>query len=128
MNTERRVQEKLNKFRQAREIKLGAIEDAINAVKRDLAGREETLISIIEEFNDKVNIAYQEIGSIAESLQKDLQFAGSGFNEAEADYLSIASELEEMGIDYDNAFPDLGSDWKDIYDTADELIYNLKNN
>ena len=125
MNTERRVQERLNKFRQAREIKLGAIEDAINEVKQNLSNREQMMIESIDNLQSDIDDVLLESRNLAEKLSTSMRGATQMFESAEEDYLFMARELDEIGVDYDNAFPDLGSDWANVYDLADEIMTDL---
>ena len=125
MNTERRVQERLNKFRQAREIKLGAIEDAINEVKQNLSNREQMMIESIDNLQSDIDDVLLESRNLAEKLSTSMRGATQMFESAEEDYLFMARELDEIGVDYDNAFPDLGSDWANVYNLADEIMTDL---
>ena len=125
MNTEKRVQERLNNFRQAREIKLGAIEDAINEVKQNLSNREQMMIESIDNLQSDIDDVLLESRNLAEKLSTSMREATQMFESAEEDYLFMARELDEIGVDYDNAFPDLGSDWANVYDLADEIMTDL---
>jgi hypothetical protein len=129
MNTEARVLATLNKIKevQSKRKDLGAIEDAINEVKNSLQGREETILTIINDFRAKIQKAEQDAVAVAEYLQTELQSAGMDYNEAEADYLAISKELDDMGISYESSLSDLGSNWNELYDQADNLIFNLEN-
>ena len=125
MNTEKRVQERLNNFRQAREIKLGAIEDAINEVKQNLSNREQMMIESIDNLQSDIDDVLLESRNLAEKLSTSMRGATQMFESAEEDYLFMARELDEIGVDYDNAFPDLGSDWANVYNLADEIMTDL---
>ena len=126
MTTENQIQVNLQKFKSKKQ-NLGAIEDAVNEVKNNLQGREETILTIINDFRAKIQKAEENAKAIASDLQTELQSAGMDFNEAEADYLGMSKELDDMGISYESNISNLESDWNDLYDQADTIIYNLQN-
>ena len=125
MNTEKRVQERLNNFRQAREIKLGAIEDAINEVKQNLSNREQMMIESIDNLQSDIDDVLLESRNLAEKLSTSLREATQMFESAREDYEDISSELDSLGIDFDDAMPELGSRFANIYDLADDIMTDL---
>ncbi len=128
METQSRVIATLNKLKKQHAQKqqnLGAIEDAVNEVKANLETKGREITALVNDLGARLQKAEQDARAIAEDLQTSLMEIGMQYNDAEAEYLEMSRELDNLGISFDNIFPDIGSDYSDTYDQADNLVYNL---
>jgi len=106
MNTENRVLAMLNKIgnvRTAKKENLGAIEDAINDVKSNIAMLETRLYDITNELNNELDNSESIINNEIDNVK---QYSTSYDNDAydvQQQYTELYSELKNAGIDYDES-------------------------
>jgi outer membrane murein-binding lipoprotein Lpp len=129
MNTQRQVFEKLAKQKLGAKDKqnLGAIEDAIREVQDNLNAKANEISTLVNDFNAEIKNSQSKALALAEELQTAIQQAGMSFNDAEAEYKEMAKELLDLGIPFNDIFPEIGTEYSDLYDIADNLIFNLGN-
>jgi len=127
-NTQKLVFSKItNPNKSLKKQDLGAIEDAVEQVKQDLYDKTKYMEGLVNDLNTQRQEIQSKALALAEDLSNSLIEAGSLFNQAEQEYLDIAKELDALGIQYDSIYPDIGSDFRDAYDVADTLMFNLGN-
>jgi hypothetical protein len=126
MNTEARVLATLNKIKEVQTKRnLGAIEDAVNEVKNNLRLKENEMSSIINELSSQIENIVRQSRALAEELQTSLM-ESTRYSDLELEYISMAEELDNLGIPFDNILSELGSNYSDAYDVAEEAISKLE--
>ncbi len=124
MTTENQIQVNLQKFK-VKKQNLGAIEDAVNEVKQNLKNTGDMLTELVNNYNSDIDSLINEGVALAEKISTLMIEADMIYNQYEEEYLFIASELDAIGVPYDNIFPDVGSDYNDVKDLASSAYGSL---
>lgn len=125
MNVEKRIQERLNKSKQIRKEKLGAIEDAINEARNNYSDLEGKLMDMFREmasledtFREYCYKAYEDVIDQRDNITNN-------FEKVYSVYYDIGDELIALGIDVDS--PDyLRDEFSDYYDQITDLKDTIK--
>jgi hypothetical protein len=123
MNTEQRVLAMLNKIgnvRTAKKENLGAIEDAVDAVKLQLKENGFELELIVENLNEEINNVVSQMQGLVQGLDAVVQEHKFNYEAIEIQFDEASAELDSLGIGYDTPFPDLS------YEYNSALNYALK--
>jgi ABC-type transporter Mla subunit MlaD len=107
--------------------KLGAIEDAIQQAKQDLADKGAELLNLKDTLKDRSENIRDQAKSLSEDLLNSMMEVGGQWNDRLDEFNQLASELENLGIDYNINIDAISNDYLEIYDAADNLIFNLGN-
>jgi uncharacterized coiled-coil DUF342 family protein len=106
---------------------LGAIEDAIQQSKQDLADKGAELLNLKDTLKDQVQNIRDQAKSLSEDLLNSLMEVGGQWNDRLDEFNQLASELENLNIDYNINLDSISNDYLEVYDQADNLIFNLGN-
>jgi len=117
MDTERRVLELLKNSK----VKLGAIEDAVEDAKTKI----DQNIEVMEQIAQDLYSDYDDAKMAIINAQSDLGIARGNFeiyfDNAEAEYLENAKELDDLGIPYSNRYEGI----RDSYRSTMSSIFML---
>ena len=127
-NTQNLVFSKLSIQKQlVKKQDLGAIEDAIQQSKQDLADKGAELLNLKDTLKDQVQNIRDQAKSLSEDLLNSLMEVGGQWNDRLDEFNQLASELENLNIDYNINLDSISNDYLEVYDQADNLIFNLGN-
>jgi predicted nucleic acid-binding Zn ribbon protein len=126
-SNENKIFEKLSKFKEVKKEQLGkenlgAIEDSINQVKEQLKENAFVLGNTVESLNSEIVYVVDQISGAIDGLRSIIADHQSIYDENESQFLETARELDDLGIEYDNPFPEIGSDFNDYISYANEIL------
>jgi predicted nucleic acid-binding Zn-ribbon protein len=125
MNTEKRIQERLNKSKLIRKEKLGAIEDAINEAKKNYSEIGEELMDMFREMSSLEDNFRRYCSDAYETVINERDEIADKFERVYSLYYEIGDELNALGIDVDS--PDiLRDEFGDYYDQITDLKDTIK--
>jgi methyl-accepting chemotaxis protein len=121
MNTEKRVQERINKFRQAREIKLGAIEDAINEQKELVSELSNKMKAIYIKLENEYSSTLDEISGEVENIGSLTSALTDEYDRYYNEYWKIADSLVQYADLDTDIVEEMSSNWADMTDSVNNL-------
>jgi DNA repair exonuclease SbcCD ATPase subunit len=113
METQSRVIATLNKLKEQhaqKQQKLGAVEDAVNEVRDNIATQISNIETLFSSVNNQTRSISVKIQEITMEAQEMVDNAISFLEEYEAEYYRLTEELDGLGVNYVPIDPSLKSD------------------
>jgi hypothetical protein len=125
MSTEQRVLAMLTKVQKVQEVKkenLGAIEDAINDVKSNLADLRDEMVAITRQLETGISVYGDASAKATSDLSDVMKETDDQFFSLQQQAFILANELDNLGISYDVDIEKTKNDFDTLYGVADSKI------
>lgn len=116
MNTQKVIYEKLAKQN------LGAIEDAVNEAKSNLKNLADKMVAVTRQLETGISVASDAMEQITSKLSDVMRESDSEFYDLQQEAFILVSELDNLGISYDQDLDTLVTNFSSKFDQADQMI------